>query len=348
MQALYAHINGDDESAIASIADALHLADQTEISPPPTLIGHLVAGAMRHSALTVIEILCGEFDGASATRKSGAPAIRSMISQLLDESKSRSGFSAAVFAERAIQLDGVRCLSTVGFSAGMLLGSGPTSSISDAFGRRVFGPFWMLDGMATLSYVSSVERASRAQSWPEAVAQVRDLTEPVSDPIRAATRLPSLMVSNLSQVLKADFRSLATRRMAATALAIRLYELDRGDLPNELSVLVPDYLPAIPRDPFATNGREIGFRRDRPRLYSIGEDGIDQTGASGEKPNGDIDPLSGDYPFFLHGTRPPPEWLKRERASAAKHPTSTESLDDQDEVDDSQRHQQNDAGRKEP
>lgn len=47
--------------------------------------------------------------------------------------------------------------------------------------------------------------------------------------------------------------------MAATALAIRLYEIDHGQRPDTLEALVPDYLPAVPRDPF-TLDQPIGYR----------------------------------------------------------------------------------------
>ncbi len=76
-------------------------------------------------------------------------------------------------------------------------------------------------------------------------------------------------------------RSRALSRMAATALAIKLYRVDHDDrLPASLDVLVPDYLPFVPGDPFTLDG-PIGYRPDAaiPFLYSVYEDGIDDGGS---------------------------------------------------------------------
>jgi hypothetical protein len=57
------------------------------------------------------------------------------------------------------------------------------------------------------------------------------------------------------------FNALARRRMAVTAIAIKLYEADHGERPAALDALVPDYLPAVPRDPYI-RGRPIGYKPD--------------------------------------------------------------------------------------
>lgn len=75
---------------------------------------------------------------------------------------------------------------------------------------------------------------------------------------------------------------LANRRIAAIMLAMRLYEVDhQGNLPESLSQLVPDYLPAIPMDPFDPSGGTIRYLRDRtPRaIYSVGLNGEDDHGS---------------------------------------------------------------------
>ena len=68
--------------------------------------------------------------------------------------------------------------------------------------------------------------------------------------------------------------------MAATGLAIRLYEIDHGRRPERLADLVPEYLPAVPDDPMDAR-RKISYlpRAKRPLLYSVGENGTDEGGA---------------------------------------------------------------------
>ena len=79
------------------------------------------------------------------------------------------------------------------------------------------------------------------------------------------------------------FRTLSDRRMAATMLAIRLYAVDhQGALPESLSALVPQYLPAVPSDPFDANDHPIRYlpKYNPPVLYSVGQDGRDDSSAS--------------------------------------------------------------------
>jgi len=99
---------------------------------------------------------------------------------------------------------------------------------------------------------------------------------------------------------------LAERRMAATALAIRLYELDYGRRPERLAELVPDYLPSVPGDPFAAADRPIGYvpHAPRPVLYSVNIDGVDEGGRYVLYSAGRVERDAADLPFFLNGDRP--------------------------------------------
>ena len=94
--------------------------------------------------------------------------------------------------------------------------------------------------------------------------------------------------------------------MAATALAIRAYEIDHAARPAELSLLVPQYLPSIPADPFAEDNRPIGYLPNaaHPLLYSIGENGIDQGGRYASAPDQYVDYKHFDIPFFLNADHP--------------------------------------------
>jgi hypothetical protein len=57
------------------------------------------------------------------------------------------------------------------------------------------------------------------------------------------------------------YRSVAETRIAATALAIRLYRLDHDmKWPDKLDDLVPQYLPKVPDDPFHRAGTPIGYQ----------------------------------------------------------------------------------------
>jgi hypothetical protein len=150
-------------------------------------------------------------------------------------------------------------------------------------------------------------------------------------PVRRFTRLLSeVLTPSYSRALQFHYRVLAYRRMAAVALAIRLYELDHRHRPEKLESLVPDYLPALPADPFAEDDRPFGYRLDldRPFLYSVGPDGVDEGGAFEVRPGGIVDWDAEDTPFFLNGDRP------YSRPSTA--PASTQAGDDDQDVEDNE------------
>jgi hypothetical protein len=82
------------------------------------------------------------------------------------------------------------------------------------------------------------------------------------------------------------FRALAERRLAATALALRLYSAAHaGHLPVRLDDLVPEYLPGVPTDPMARGGKLV-YRPagDDPVLYSVGDDATDNGGDDRARP----------------------------------------------------------------
>ncbi len=68
------------------------------------------------------------------------------------------------------------------------------------------------------------------------------------------------------------------RAMTATLLALRCHWLDHGTLPERLDDLVPEYLSAMPLDDF--DGKPLRYSREKRRLWSIGQDLIDQGGAA--------------------------------------------------------------------
>lgn len=80
----------------------------------------------------------------------------------------------------------------------------------------------------------------------------------------------------------------ARLRMLTCSLAIRLYELEHGAPPSELSELTPDFLDDLPLDPF--NGEPFVYRRSDKgfQIYSVGPDGRDD---GGQNPRRGYEPL---------------------------------------------------------
>lgn len=85
----------------------------------------------------------------------------------------------------------------------------------------------------------------------------------------------------------------AYRRIMLAALAIERFRINRGFLPEHLEELTPDFLDAIPQDPF--DGQPLRYRRDESyyMVYSVG---------SNRKDNGGLLPEPD-----LQGRRRPPD-----------------------------------------
>jgi len=64
----------------------------------------------------------------------------------------------------------------------------------------------------------------------------------------------------------------------AAVVALHAFEKSKGHLPEDLDGLVPEYLDAVPRDPF--DGKPLRYSRAKRIVYSIGSDLIDRGGAT--------------------------------------------------------------------
>ena len=108
-----------------------------------------------------------------------------------------------------------------------------------------------------------------------------------------------------------DRRLKAQSEISATEafLALVLYHREHGELPATLDALVPDYLPAVPRDYF--DGQPIHYSRDFRALWSIGTNqftvdavAMDANAIDG---NGDLYvPLDFAAPAAVPASRPAP------------------------------------------
>jgi type II secretory pathway pseudopilin PulG len=67
-------------------------------------------------------------------------------------------------------------------------------------------------------------------------------------------------------------------RLATTALAIERFRLAQGRLPENLNGLTPQFLSAVPSDPF--DGASLRYHRLAKSyvIYSVGRDGHDNGG----------------------------------------------------------------------
>jgi hypothetical protein len=83
-------------------------------------------------------------------------------------------------------------------------------------------------------------------------------------------------VNHVSQV--SFFRQIARLRAARTALAIERYRAAKGKIPAKLEDLVPDYLSAVPVDPFDEAPTRYRILKKGYVVYSVSDDCNDNKG----------------------------------------------------------------------
>lgn len=310
------HVTGDDATCVESLAHAQRLAQHLVAPRESFLIQYFVAAACQAGVCRSVEVVASKLrisdsaDPASsaAERAASREQVRKLIHALLDDAPWDTGWRNAMNGERASLLDTARALPS-GNLAGIIGGPGPISAhIFDL----AFGPSVRLDAVVGLDTLTRLRDAALLDGYPAAARVV----ESVPDPLpfmeghitldQAAHALSRLMMPSLERSVSRHFMLRAERRMAATALAIRLYEVDHGQRPASLEELVPNYLPSVPQDPFAEPARQLGYLpgSNPPILYSVFEDGMDDGGvAYTGKSSRPTKVAEGDLLYYLNGDR---------------------------------------------
>jgi len=310
--AIHAHQKGNDAEAVEVIRDMLALA--RHVDRDPSTISHLVASAISHVGANWVERhswelrICDDAPGTGVATKPARAAgaatraqVASLIADLLDEGKSRRdfGFAWTCYGERAGYLETAEWFA--GGKGAPTVGTSPLGALG-AVAVFVLGPLFRLDAVRMMRCETAWAEAGKRSTWP--VSRPPGATVPgAALGLRRVARLfSSISMGSCERIAHMHFRTLAFLRMAAIALAIRMYELDHDRRPERLEALVPDYLPNVPRDPFAPDQREIGYdpTAERAILFSVNLDAVDKQAARrigtrvGAK----------DLSFFLDGDRP--------------------------------------------
>ncbi len=298
---------GSHAEAFETLHDLVAVGEAAE--EPPSLLSGLVGWGCQGTACRAVEEHGGGLipaGGGTGVDADSYPARRaqvfSLIAGFLDETERCDVWIRMLQGERAVTLAKLDATAS-----GKGVGGGATrasawSSVLNSLRR----PVLELDTARLMQRFARAADAGTRSSYPEAVSVMGEASAPPSfirvwsRPLSHGDPVPGV------RVLELFFRIGVMRRMAAAALAIRLYVVDHGVRPTTLDMLVPDYLPEVPVDLFSADGAALRYKPDAewPVIYSVGRDGKDHGGVEARTPEGKRDFEHSDIPFYLDG-RPP-------------------------------------------
>ena len=303
---------GDHASAVATLRDLLAFTEA--VGAHPAMISPMLAQAYLDMEFRLIEEYGSILRVAGRAHESEetlTPAAREqveeLVRELVSERLARKNEVQAYLGSRSLLLD---TLETCGLldavapqSLGSLLGIKPFKHIVDF----TFHPVLVLDIGREVHCDTLASEAVAEPTWREADRRFHD--EPVSAHLMYRLTHPITFTpfgtssASVQLSVRSFFEFLARRRMAAVALAIRLYEVDHKRRPVELAALVPHYLHTVPQDPFSADGAKLGYlpAAEPALLYSVGFDGRDHKGQEILKPDGSRNMEESDIRFYLDG-----------------------------------------------
>lgn len=276
---LWEHHRGNDAEALRCARRLLFIG--RAVDHQPTLVSHLVAISTNAMAAQGAAQVANEMrvvgNGAAGGPGAATPEqVRALINEFLDERALAEGQRRSWVGERVMQIDSVNALAD-----GRTLG--PSAGVAARARLPFIRPYFYDNGRVMTAYTTALMRATGSSAD---LATYRQKL-PDQSVIKGSPRylLASILVPSLDRAGEQHYRVLADRRLAATVLACRWFAADHdGRLPRTLEELVPEYLPAVPIDPLAAGGKPLGYvgpdkDPDKPRVYSVGPNGIDQGGA---------------------------------------------------------------------
>ncbi|MCC7376309.1 MAG: hypothetical protein IT581_16745 [Verrucomicrobiales bacterium] len=154
---------------------------------------------------------------------------------------------------------------------------------------RIVFPIWYFGwgDQAIVEYLRAMEvlleSGRQAVSSVEMTRRLNNDLLPRIRPGPGYSRLRSLFASSLmaafEKAVSRGFRAETEQALLTSEIAVRRYLAQRGQLPETLEMLVPEYLEAVPVD--RMDGQPIRYRREAVGgfvLWSVGEDGKDDGG----------------------------------------------------------------------
>jgi hypothetical protein len=303
LAAVTAHERGKDGEAVETIRDMLAMG--RAIEGEPFLIAHLVGMKIQGEAVETVEKIAPDLAVGSGPGSASREQVAALLREL-DGASLRRGQVRAMIGERTFLYD--TCEHVRARRMDRIFDVRVRTQASLLV--RLLEPVLALDEAFLLERISVRVQAAKAPNYP-ATKEMEDKLPDLLTAVRTGPKMRHFMSKVLMPAVGRTnllmWRQVAMHRMAKITLALRLHQLDHGRRPASLDELVPDYLRALPADPFRRDGAPPGYRprAEHPLLYCLGQDRSDDGGSFAVDRQGAHDThCLADMVFFLDGQRP--------------------------------------------
>jgi hypothetical protein len=233
--------------------------------PEPFLIGSLMQ-------MSSVAIACNQIERTINNCSLGEATLRSLQEEIASP-RQAVDLKSAMNQERVLFIDMMLLLRTSSTVAGFS-GSLPASTGTN---------FWryvpILPAVDTTDGLRVYSKMVEAIDQPDAQSIQRMKTaEAGAAALPTYSVMSRTMIPRLSHVAELWVRGVGLNRALQAALACERYRLSHGEWPADLDALVPEYLEAVPPDPF--DGKAIRYKQipEGICVWAIGEDLIDNGG----------------------------------------------------------------------
>jgi hypothetical protein len=267
---------GEIPDAVTSVTSQIALG--RALDGEPTMVSQLVRIAVIGGAIKEAQQLMQEAQVSDAD-------LRRLQAQLR-KIDSKQVLKNALVGERAMSY--TVCLDPQQFAEVQDIRPGLGREIMQRQPQRVFDAAKMLELNLRISEGAD---ESLFKAWEEAQAAEMDIRQIAGSMIGKFYYMYTLLLSPAyTSGVGAFARNAAERDSADSAIAAELYRRKNGKWPARLDDLVPEFLPAVPLDPFTNRPLILKSDGQSCRIYSVGNDSIDQGGnfTGDQKPGSDI------------------------------------------------------------
>jgi hypothetical protein len=293
--AMVAHQEGDDHMAVAHVHELLFLSRAT--GERPTVRGQFGAQKTCEMAENILDAIIPGISIGDGRNQAKPADVKSLIARLVDDGGPRDAMQRTLRVERARHLEGL-LPPPGGPSTTVPWGDmpPPAFAVSRSIQQYLWRPVQLGRAMNSFERLSLAIGSFNAVSYREFLAAFTENPVVKADDAAAAAASAASggvadddgetaylrgLTNNVQEFGRIHYLLMARRKTSALALAVQLYRAEHNAWPAaNLMGLVPQYLSAIPLDPLSTTADRLVYIPDakRPRVYSVGEDGIDDGG----------------------------------------------------------------------